>query len=67
MKSMQFAGKLFWSQVSFEVIRITKHVEDNTIRLRWTAKGIPWYQVPFFVLTGKPQSSLFYRYMKIMT
>ena len=62
MSLMAYAGKLFWSRASLDVLRITKHSEDNTIKVRWTAKGIPWYQLPFLLLSGKPQS-LFYRYV----
>ncbi|XP_028394983.1 uncharacterized protein C6orf136 homolog isoform X2 [Dendronephthya gigantea] len=62
MNLMAYAGRFFWTGATLDIIRITKHSEDNTIRVRWTAKGIPWYRLPFFSLSGKPQS-LFYRYV----
>lgn len=37
---MRTVGHLKYAYVKFEVLKITKHPEDNTVKVRWRVRGI---------------------------
>lgn len=40
MALLRTVGHLKYAYVSFEVLKITKHPEDNTVKVRWRVRGI---------------------------
>ncbi|KAH8261014.1 hypothetical protein KR044_002243, partial [Drosophila immigrans] len=44
---LRTVGHLKYAYVKFEVLKITKHPEDDTIRIRWRVRGISGLKVMF--------------------
>ncbi|XP_032590638.1 uncharacterized protein C6orf136 homolog isoform X2 [Drosophila grimshawi] len=44
---LRTVGHLKYAYVKFEVLKITKHPEDNTVRFRWRVRGISGLKVMF--------------------
>ncbi|XP_055683170.1 uncharacterized protein C6orf136 homolog [Lutzomyia longipalpis] len=44
---LRTVGHLKYAYVNFEVIKITQHPEDNTVRVRWRIRGISAFKVMF--------------------
>lgn len=42
---LRTVGHLKYAYVKFEVIKITKHTEDNAVRVRWRIRGISGLRV----------------------
>ncbi|KAF5305498.1 hypothetical protein FQA39_LY01589 [Lamprigera yunnana] len=40
-------GHLKYGYVSFEILKITQHPEDSTVKVRWTIRGVSGLQVMF--------------------
>lgn len=35
----------YYAEVRLEVLKLTKHLEDGTIRARWRVKGLPFHSL----------------------
>lgn len=44
---LRTVGHLKFAYVTLEILKITKHPEDNTIKVRWRIKGISALKVMF--------------------
>jgi Uncharacterized conserved protein (DUF2358) len=44
---LRTVGHLKYAYVKFEVLKITKNPEDNTVRVRWRIRGISGLKVLF--------------------
>lgn len=44
---LRTVGHLKYAYVTLEVLKITKHPEDSTIKVRWRIRGISGLQVMF--------------------
>lgn len=44
---LRTVGHLKFAYVKFEILKITKHPEDNTVRIRWRVRGISGLKVMF--------------------
>lgn len=42
---LRLMGHLKYAFVKFDILKITKHPEDGTIKLRWRIKGISGFKV----------------------
>lgn len=42
---LRTVGHIKYAYVKFEVMKITKHTEDNTVRVRWRIRGISGLKV----------------------
>lgn len=47
MSMLRIVGHLKYAYVTFEVLKITQHPEDSTIRVRWRIRGISALKVMF--------------------
>lgn len=42
---LRAVGHIKFAYVKFEIIKITEHSEDNTIKIRWRVRGISAWKV----------------------
>lgn len=47
MSMLRLVGHLKYAYVAFEVLKITQHPEDSTIRVRWRIRGVSALKVMF--------------------
>lgn len=52
---LRTVGHLKYAYVKFEVMKITMHPEENTIKIRWRVRGISALKVNVFVLLKNVQ------------
>jgi len=50
----KWAAKIVWSEPKLEILQITKHPEDSTIKVRWLANGKPRLLYPLILLGRTP-------------
>lgn len=41
----RFLALCYYAEVRLEVLKLTKHMEDGTIKARWRVKGLPFHSV----------------------
>ncbi|XP_011505922.1 PREDICTED: uncharacterized protein LOC105368585 [Ceratosolen solmsi marchali] len=46
---LRFIGHLKFAYVKLEILKITKHPEDNTVRVRWRINGVTGFNILFAV------------------
>ena len=57
--------KLFWTDLNIDILKLTKHSEDNTIKVRWQVRGLPKYNIPFMLMSrGFGERQQWYRLVK---
>lgn len=47
MTYFRFYGHFIYAYVKVDVLKMTKHVQDSTIKVRWRVSGITGYRMLF--------------------
>lgn len=53
MYVMRFYGYLHFTKVKVEVLKITHHTDDGTVRVRWRVNGLPRHKLVLMLLKYK--------------
>eukprot|EP00794_Sanderia_malayensis_P015644 gene15644-17223_t len=62
---LKWVTKSLWSDASLRILKLTRHAEDNSIRIRWQIAGKPKLLFPLELL-GKPRALRYLDYMSVL-